>query len=118
MTESWITVEMTPGYKLFSIGKTGQTSDSSITQRELPVQNTKNSLFLPLFYHYASTQRETGLYLMQLANSLALASLIFWIFSFIKNRKSHSLVAVTGMQWLYTLSIIPNNRPPNIKQFL
>ena len=55
---------------------------------------------------------------MELANGFALIALIFWIFSLIKNRKVYSLVAVTGMQWLYTLSLLTTELPPNVKQLL
>ena len=75
-------------------------------------------MFISFFHQYSFPQRETGLYLMQVANSLSLVALIFWVFSLIKNRKVISLIAVTGMQWICSLVLLQSHLPPNIKQFL
>jgi hypothetical protein len=57
--------------------------------------------------------------LEQLSNSIGIAALLVWMFSFIKNKKTMALVWGHGLQWLYLLSTLGwNNFPHNTLRFL
>lgn len=111
----YLTVALTCPYQLRAgnmiLGKVLGTSG-------LPVQNYENKVFIKQYHTYSRDQRRTGLQLMQMAQSVCVGALIFWLLAVLKNLKATSLTFFCTLQWLHSLSLIDITLPPNIGQFL
>ena len=94
-----------------------QTNETALPEI-YPLQNFQSEMFFSIYHFYTISQRETGLYLMQISHSICWVAIIIWIFSFMRNKKVHSLLLISNIQFIYTLSILENNFPPNLNQFL
>ena len=120
--KKWMRISIRPRYKLryhMPIASSRKLQQASTVSSSYPLQNSDSNYYLPLFNFYSEQQRSTGLYFGQLGNGISIAGLIIWGFSFMKNKKTISLVWVTGLQWLYMASTLSDsNYPPHVHNFI
>ena len=84
----------------------------------LPVQNINSTFLIETYFSYSDQQRQTGMQLMQIAQSICIGAFIFWVFAFFKNLKATSLTFVCILQWIYSLSLVDTSFSPNLGLFL